>query len=124
LIARNSHRALRRSLALSAGSHSCRTTTSDAATQSQNNRHDQSTTTPKAAKAQEEPLTLGTAVLGVLALFLIAATAPFMAGTSNIIGLLIIAFGLFEAWKINKRVAITMSGPFSVTPVAPPSPDV
>lgn len=66
-------------------------------------------------------------VLAVLAFLLIAfgiaAAAPFMAGAENIIGLLIIAFGLFEAWKLNKRVEIAMTGPFSVTPVtdAPPA---
>ena len=37
---------------------------------------------------------------------------PFLGGFENIIGIAIIAFGLWEAWKINKRPAIT--GPHTV----------
>jgi len=34
-----------------------------------------------------------------------------------IIGLAIIAFGLWEAWKVNRRMDVEITGPFSVTPV-------
>ena len=71
--------------------------------------------TPKA----DEAIGLGTDVLGLLAIFAIAAVAPFMSGANSVIGLLIIAFGLFEAWKINKRVPLTVNGPFSVAPAPP-----
>jgi len=37
---------------------------------------------------------------------------PFLGGFQNIIGIAIIAFGLWEAWRINKRPAIT--GPHTV----------
>lgn len=70
----------------------------------------------KDAGKKDEPITAGQAAVGLLAIFAIAAAAPFMAGASNIIGLAIIAFGLWEAWKINRRVALEISGPYSVTP--------
>jgi len=75
------------------------------------------TAKPAVAKASatskaEESVGLGTIVLGLLAIFALAAIAPFMSGANSVIGLLIIAFGLFEAWKINRRVPLTVNGPF------------
>jgi DNA-directed RNA polymerase subunit RPC12/RpoP len=52
--------------------------------------------------------------------FLISYAAPFLMGFQNIVGMLIIAFGLWEAWKINKRSNDVVSGPFSVTPAQAP----
>jgi len=40
---------------------------------------------------------------------------PFLAGFENILGLLIIAIGLYEAWKLNQRVELKVVGPFKVT---------
>ncbi len=37
-----------------------------------------------------------------------------MTGIHNPIGLLIVGFALWEAWKINKRVPLVFSGPFAV----------
>lgn len=73
----------------------------------------------KAAKATqvsvaEEPLTAGTAVLGILALFALAAILPFLAGFENIIGLLIIGIGLWQAWSMNRRKTLEITGPFRV----------
>ncbi len=48
--------------------------------------------------------------------FFLAYAVPFYAGFENIIGLLIIAFGLWEAWKFNKRVDAAVTGPYTVTP--------
>jgi hypothetical protein len=56
--------------------------------------------------------------------FFISYAAPFLMGIQNIVGLLIIAFGLWEAWKINKRRDGVVSGPFSVIPTAAPVPNV
>jgi hypothetical protein len=48
---------------------------------------------------------------------------PFLDGVENVIGLFIIGIGLFEAWKINKRVTLTVSGPFQAAPATlPPVP--
>lgn len=57
-------------------------------------------------EAQIEP-PLGT-------LFLIAIKAPVMAGVENIIGMLIIGFALFQAWKMTRRVEVAVTGPFAV----------
>jgi hypothetical protein len=61
--------------------------------------------------------------LGFVVLFGIALASPFLAGVKNFMGLLIIAFALYEAWKINKRADVT--GPFRIQPpVAPAEPGV
>jgi hypothetical protein len=60
-------------------------------------------------------LAFGTIVLGIGALVLLAAIIPIAAGFSNIIGLLIIGIAVFEAWKLNRRVAVTVAGPYRVS---------
>src|SRR5262245_38830177 len=51
-----------------------------------------------------------------------ALALPFLMGVENAIGILIIGFALYEAWKLNKRVAIAVAGPFALgaAPGAPP----
>lgn len=48
---------------------------------------------------------------------------PFLAGFENFMGMIIIAIGLFEAWRMNKRLEIPMSGPHAVgpPPTSPPA---
>lgn len=60
-------------------------------------------------------------VLAVALLFAIAFAAPFLAGFQNIMGLIIIGIGLYEAWKMNRRVEITLSGPYRVARGTPPA---
>lgn len=48
------------------------------------------------------------------ALMLLVAAIPFLAGVKNLLGLLIIGFGLWEAWKLNRRTDLSISGPFQV----------
>jgi len=68
-----------------------------------------------AAAAADSP-GIGSIFIAFGAILLLAAATPFFAGASNIIGILIIGFGLWEAWKINRRVDEVINGPFSVTP--------
>jgi hypothetical protein len=70
----------------------------------------------KAAQAStaEEPLTVGTALLGIAALFALAALLPFLAGLENVIGLLIIGIGLWQAWSMNRKKTLDITGPFRV----------
>ena len=75
----------------------------------------QSTTTE-----EEAPPTLAGFVLAMLVLVAIAAVAPFFAGFENIIGLIIIGFGLWEAWKINRKPQLVVTGPHAIAPSAPP----
>ena len=52
--------------------------------------------------------------------FCISLTVPFLAGPGNILGWIIIAVGLFEAWRLNRRVPIQVSGPSDTAAQAPP----
>ncbi|HVQ28652.1 MAG TPA: hypothetical protein VMV21_03685 [Vicinamibacteria bacterium] len=78
-----------------------------------------------------EDLTPGRAFVAVTVFFLLvgafAYAAPFLGGFENLIGLLIIGFGVWEAWKINRRITPDIAGPFRVAvaaapPAASPSP--
>lgn len=53
-------------------------------------------------------------VMGVGILLLIAMAAPFLAGLENIIGLLIIGFALWQAWQMNRRAPLVITGPYAV----------
>ena len=48
----------------------------------------------------------------ILIILIVGLALPFLAGFQNIIGLVIIGIGLYEAWKINRRVPLAISGPF------------
>lgn len=54
------------------------------------------------------------AAFGVLILAL-----PFLGGLENIIGLLIIGLGLYQAWVINRRQPLVIEGPFEVGRIDP-----
>jgi hypothetical protein len=53
-------------------------------------------------------------MLGLLLLFGYALAAPFLTGFRNILGLFIIGLGLYEAWKLNRRPELVLSGPHSL----------
>ena len=65
-----------------------------------------------ASRDSSEPLSLlgKAAVVGFV--FAFALIAPVLAGTDNLIGIIIIGIGLYQAWKINKRRALVVSGPY------------
>ena len=48
--------------------------------------------------------------------FGIALAAPFMAGVQNIMGIVILAIGLWQAWKMNRRVQLALAGPYPIAP--------
>ena len=62
-------------------------------------------------------------VLALLFMAGILLAVPFLAGVENIIGIIIIGIGLYEAWKLNRRQVFTITGPHTIsrTPVAPAS---
>ena len=82
----------------------------------------------EAAPASTRPapaLTPLTIVMALLAVVAIAFAAPFLMGFENIIGIVIIAIGLYEAWKINRKADRTVTGPFRIEDaggVASPAP--
>ena len=53
--------------------------------------------------------------------FVLSFAAPFLMGIENIIGLVILAIGLYEAWKINKKVTLSISGPFRIAKADAPA---
>jgi hypothetical protein len=82
-----------------------------------------------------EPVSVGQGLvaLGVVALFIaaLAYAVPFLMGFQNIIGLLIISFALWEAWKLNRKVEVEISGPYRLgaaipaeAPAEPPPPPI
>ncbi len=48
--------------------------------------------------------------------FIFSLALPFLQGMENIIGLLIIAFALWQAWKLNARQQLPVSGPYQLGP--------
>ena len=67
-----------------------------------------------ATPTQPKHLGPATVLLGIGALVLLAAMIPIFAGFSNLIGLLIIGIAVFEAWKINRRITLAITGPYRV----------
>ena len=74
--------------------------------------------TVDSARTAPKRIGVGGVLLGLGALFLLAAALPILAGISNIIGLFIIGIALYEAWRLNKAVALRITGPYQVS--APP----
>jgi len=53
-------------------------------------------------------------VLAFVVLFGFAMASPFLQGVGNILGILIISFGLWQAWKLNTPAVLAVDGPFSL----------
>jgi hypothetical protein len=66
------------------------------------------------AAVAEEASSAGDVVIAVVVLVGFAMAAPFLQGAENIIGLLIIGFGLWQAWSLTKRTELAISGPFDL----------
>lgn len=56
----------------------------------------------------------------LLLAFGIACTVPFRGGSNNFVGWIIIGVALFEAWQLNRKVALVFNGPFRVGEGPPP----
>jgi hypothetical protein len=54
--------------------------------------------------------------------FCFSLAVPFLGGVSNVIGWIIIAVGLIEAWRLNKRIPIEVRGPFDASAAGPQPP--
>jgi hypothetical protein len=53
----------------------------------------------------------GSLVLALAVLLGIALASPFLAGFENILGIIIIGVGLYEAWKLNRHQPVVITGP-------------
>lgn len=67
-----------------------------------------------ATAAAAEPLGAGALVIALVALVALLYATPFLAGLENAIGILIIGFALYEAWKLNKQAELRVTGPYRV----------
>lgn len=104
--------------------------TGAAATATANPQQPTTAPTPATARTAElaSPATADSSLPPLLAIPLafvlvlaIAFAAPFLGGFSNILGIIIIAIALYEAWKINRRVPFALNGPFRLAPPTPPA---
>jgi hypothetical protein len=68
---------------------------------------------PESSPGASRAVKIGVALAMALAL-------PFLMGVENWIGILIIAFGLYQAWSINRRTEIAVAGPFSLASAPAP----
>jgi hypothetical protein len=68
---------------------------------------------PKAAPLTPAMIVLGLIVLCCVALLFVLA-CPFLVAFSSPISFFIVAFALWEAWKMNRRPALVFSGPFQI----------
>jgi hypothetical protein len=64
-------------------------------------------------------MTVGKVALAITFLLGITLAAPFLELTDAPLGVLIILFGLWEAWRRSRGVPIVIDGPFRVAPPAP-----
>jgi hypothetical protein len=69
-------------------------------------------------KSSATALSMGAALYALGSVVLLVLASPFLAGFSNVIGWLIIAIGLYEAWKHTREVPYASSGPLAIA--APP----
>jgi hypothetical protein len=87
-------------------------------------------TSPAEAEAAPPPAAMGLVrgIILLIAVICLSLVAPFLAGASNIIGILLIGIALYEAWKFNRPVPLVMDGPLHTStlrrPEAAPSPEV
>lgn len=71
---------------------------------------------PSQAPAAERPRpTRAELFFGLLFFAGLVLALPFLAGLENLMGIAIIGFALYEAWKVNRRIAFEVSGPYDAS---------
>jgi hypothetical protein len=74
---------------------------------------------PTAAATRAPVGSLAGLFIGLVLFVVLIVALPFLGGFANIIGLVIIGIGLYEAWKINRRLPLAISGPIPVRATDP-----
>jgi hypothetical protein len=69
---------------------------------------------PPAAAPVPPPASLGKAAVDYSGLLLLAAAAPILEGMRSVLTLLLIAAAMFQAWRMNRRTPVTITGPYRV----------
>jgi hypothetical protein len=72
-----------------------------------------------AVAAQPQPVGLLGLTLGLALMMVLAYAAPIMIGIASPLHLLIAGFALYEAWKLNRGIALSIAGPYQATGAAP-----
>ena len=67
--------------------------------------------------ADEAPATAAGAIAAIAILIGLVLALPFLGGVQNIMGLIIIGIGLYEAWKFNRKGQVTITGPHTIAAV-------
>jgi hypothetical protein len=67
--------------------------------------------------ADEAPPTAAGAIAAIALLIGLLLALPFLGGLQNIMGLIIIGIGLYEAWKFNRKGQVTITGPHAIASV-------
>jgi phage FluMu protein Com len=70
---------------------------------------------PADAVAGAQAPSFGGFLLAMLFVLAFAMALPFLAGLENLMGLAIIAFALYEAWKLNRAQPLVVTGPFDAS---------
>jgi hypothetical protein len=80
---------------------------------------------PNAAKsatpATPKKTGVGGVLLGIAAIIALCAALPVFLGAASPISILILAFGLLQAWRMNKRVELSVTGPYRLAPTPGPA---
>ena len=81
-------------------------------TQASHPANQASSTADSSNVSRASPLAMA---VGIVVLLGLLYAAPFLAGVQNLLGLLIVGFALYEAWKLNRRAELRASGPHRVS---------
>jgi hypothetical protein len=71
-------------------------------------------TNPVVTAPAPPPVSLGKAAVDYSGLLLLAALAPILEGMRHVVTLLLIAAAMFQAWRMNRRTPVTITGPYRV----------
>jgi len=71
---------------------------------------------PHAADVPTAPPSVGGTLFAWVVLLAFAYASPFLGGVRNVMGIIILGIGLYEAWKLTRAVTIRILGPFRVEP--------
>ena len=59
-------------------------------------------------------LGFGKITLAFFGMILFTAALPIIVGFSSIISVVILVFGLMQAWRMNRAVEVSVSGPYRI----------
>jgi hypothetical protein len=57
-------------------------------------------------------------IVGISVVVALIFAVPFLAGMKGVMGLFIIGFALYEAWKLNRKTVLNISGPYHISPTS------